>query len=48
MDLGKLNLFMVVQFLGLSQFALLSQLPEKTMLDLKEVKIESKIIILLH
>jgi hypothetical protein len=34
--------------LGLSQFTLLPQLPLKTMLDLKVVKIDSKIIILLH
>jgi len=31
--------------LGLSQFSLLPQLPLKTMLDLKMVKIDSKIII---
>jgi len=34
--------------LGLSQFALLPQLPQKTMLDLKLVKIDSKLIISLH
>jgi len=33
---------------GSSQFKLLSQLPLKTMLDLKVVKIDLKIIILLH
>jgi len=33
--------------LGLSQFSMLLQLPLKTMLDLKVVKIDPKIIILL-
>jgi len=34
--------------LGSSQFTLLPQLPLKTMLDFKVVKIDFKIIILLH
>jgi len=34
--------------LGLSQFTLLPQLPLKTMLNLKVVKIDSKITIWLH
>jgi len=34
--------------LGLSQFAQLPQLPLKMMLDSKKIKIDSKIIILLH
>jgi len=34
--------------LGLSQFTLLSKLPLKMSLDIKVVKIDSKIIILLH
>jgi hypothetical protein len=42
-DLGKLNFPMVVQVLGSSQFSVLPQLPSKTMLNLKVVKIDSKI-----
>jgi len=47
-DLGKLNLAYCGSMLGLSQFALLPQLPLKTLLNLKVVKIDSKIIISLH
>jgi len=43
--LEKLTLLMVVRFLGSSQLTLLPLLPLKTMLDLKGVKIGSKIII---
>jgi len=46
-NLGKLNFLMVV-WLCASQFSILPQLPLKTMLNLKMVKIDSKIIISLH
>jgi len=48
-DLGKLNLLTYGGLvLGSSQFTLLPHLPQKTILDLKVVKIDSKIIILVH
>jgi len=42
-DLGKLKYPNGGSVLGLSQFSVLPQLPPKTMLGLKEVKIDSKI-----
>ncbi len=44
---GQANLAYGGSILGLSQFTLLSHLPLKMMLDLKVVKIHSKIVILL-
>ena len=50
-DLDKLNLVKICnggKVLGSSQFLILPQLPQKTMLASKEVKNNSKIVILLH
>jgi hypothetical protein len=46
--LGQAKLAFGGSILGLRQFTLLSQLPLKKMLNLNLVKINSKIIILLH
>jgi len=47
-DLGKLNFPVGGLNLGSSQFSILPQLPPKILLDSKVVKIDPKIIILLH
>jgi len=47
-DLGKLNLIMVVLFKAFANYTLLPQLPLKMTLNLKVVKIDSKIINSLH
>jgi len=47
-DFGKLNKADGGSILGSSQFTQLSQLSLKIMFDLKVVKMDSKIIILLH
>jgi hypothetical protein len=46
-DIGKLNLLMVVRFISTSQFLQLTQRPLKTTLSIKDIKIDSEKIFLL-
>jgi len=47
-DLGQANFAYGCSILGLSQFTILPQMPLKTMLSLKVVKIDSKLLSFLH